>query len=33
MAKTPSFITELRLKVNCAQERKLLVRLEAVRQV
>ncbi len=33
MAKTPSFITELRLKVNCEQERRLLVRLEAVRQV
>jgi len=26
MAKTPSFITELRLKVNCDQERRLLVR-------
>ena len=33
MANTPSFITELRLKVNRAQERRLLVRLEAVRQV
>ena len=33
MAKTPSFITELRLKVNCEQARKLLVRLEAVHQV
>ena len=33
MAKTPSFITELRLKVNCEQARRLLVRLEAVRQV
>lgn len=33
MAKTPSFITELRLKVNREQERRLLVRLEAVRQV
>ena len=32
MAKTPSFITELRLKVNRAQERRLLVRLEAARQ-
>jgi len=31
MAKAPSFITELRLKVNCEQERKLLVRLEAAR--
>ena len=33
MAKTPSFITELRLKVNREQERRLLVRLEAARQV
>jgi len=33
MAKTPAFITELRLKVNREQERRLLVRLEAVRQV
>ena len=33
MAKTPSCITELRLKVNRAQARRLLVRLEAARQV
>ena len=33
MAKTPSFITELRLKVNRAPERRLLVRLGAARQV
>ena len=33
MARTPSFITELRLKVNREQERRLLVRLEAARQV
>ena len=33
MAKTPSCITELRLKVNCEQARRLLVRKEAVRQV
>jgi len=33
MAKTPSFITELRLKVNRAPERRLLVRFEAARQV
>ena len=33
MAKTPSFITELRLKVNREQERRLLVRLEVARQV
>ena len=31
--KDAAFITELRLKVNRAQERRLLVRLEAARQV
>ena len=33
MAKTPTCITELRLKVNRAQARRLLVRIEAARQV
>ena len=33
MAKTPSFITELKLKVNRGQARRLLVRIEAALQV